>query len=108
MQVESQWSGPLPSSESIDRFNQVADHGGDRIIAEWEAEAAHRRAFERRALTAEITERILGRIFAFVFAMGALGTAAWCAYLGHPGAASVIGGATIAAVVAALVYQGKK
>lgn len=108
VETASSWSGPLPPPEAIAAFNEVADRGGDRIIAEWEAEAAHRREFEQNALAAEIVERRMGRWFGFLFAISALATASWCAYLGHPGAAAAIGSTTIAAVVGAFVYQGRR
>ena len=106
--VRSDWVGPLPSPEDIERFNRVVENGGARIFAEWEAEARHRREYESRALDAYIKLSRLGRITAFAFAMSALGVAAYCASIGQEWAATVIGGGTIASVVAALVAEGRR
>ena len=79
-----------------------------RILDEWEAEAAHRRAFERRAVVIEGFERIGGRILAFAFAVAALGVAVYLASIGAEWASGLIGTGTIASVVASLVYIRRK
>ncbi|WP_158285483.1 DUF2335 domain-containing protein [Azospirillum sp. A26] len=99
------WSGPLPSPVALEHYKQLVPDGAERIFTEWEAESAHRRISERRALTAEICERLGSRILAFLFAIGALLVASFCAWIGQPWPAAVIGGATIAAVVAAMVQK---
>jgi uncharacterized membrane protein len=102
--VQSAWSGPLPPPEALDRFNRVVPGSAERIIVEWEEEARHRRLYERRALMLRMVERIGGRLLAFIFAMLALGVAAYSISMGQPWPAAVIGGGTIASVVAALIY----
>ena len=104
----TEWAGPLPPPQVLEQFNQVIPDGAARIVREWEAESEHRRQWERKALDAQIREGLLARILAFAFALAALGTAGYCAYLGQPWPAAVIGGGTIAAVVTAMLYSRRE
>jgi uncharacterized membrane protein len=101
--VSSSWQGPLPSPDDLARYGNIVEGGAERLVREWEAEAAHRRAYEQRALRIEGLERILSRVFAYTFAMAALGVVVYCATIGQPWVAAVIGGGMIAAVVASLI-----
>ena len=98
------WSGPLPSPEALSRFNEVVENGAERIMRGWEIESDHRRAMENAAVRAEIWERIIARVSAAAFAFGALALSAYAASIDQATVASVVGGSTIAAVVAAMVY----
>lgn len=79
----------------------------ERIFAQWEAEAAHRRNYETTALKGAFAREQRGQYAAIAFALSALAVAAFALYLGHATAAGVIGGMTIASVVAAFLYQRK-
>ncbi len=100
----SQWSGPLPSPESIEAFRAVSPDLPDKIIYEWQEEAKHRRALEEQVVKSDISDRKWARISAFLFSIVALSVAAYCASIGLEVAASIIGGSTIASVVAAMLY----
>ena len=104
----SSWEGPLPPPIIIEEFDRIVPGAAARILDEWEAEAAHRRAFERRAVVIEGLERIGGRILAFAFAVAALGVAVYLASIGAEWASGLIGTGTIASVVASLVYIRRK
>lgn len=98
----------MPAPDDVQRYDELVPNGAERLFAEWEAESAHRRKSERRALSAEIFERIGSRVMAFLFALGALGTTAYCASIDQPWPAAVIGGGTLVAVVAAMIYKRKE
>ena len=74
--VSSQWSGPLPPPESLNRFNQVIPNGAERIFKMAEAEQAHRVAYETEALRATVVEakrgQILGATISIIAVFGAL------------------------------------
>jgi uncharacterized membrane protein len=101
------WEGPLPSPEIIGRFNDVVPNGGARIFAEWEAESSHRRRLESQAFAAERLERLGSRVLAFLFAIAALSTSAFCAYVGQPWPAGLIASGTIATVVVSFLRSQK-
>jgi uncharacterized membrane protein len=102
------WSGPLPAPADLQRFNEIIPDGASRIMALAEKQADHRIAYERRALFIEGAERLGSRSLAFIFAVVALGVAGYCATINQPWIAGILGGGTIASVVAALVYTTKK
>lgn len=102
-----EWSGPLPSPDVIAQFDNVVQNGAERIFKEWEREAEHRRAYEKKVSSVENFERVAGRIFAFLFSVSALAAAAYCASVGLPWPAGIIGGGTIGTVVLALTWQNR-
>lgn len=77
----------------------------ERIFAQWEAEAAHRRNYETTALTRAYDRDERGQRAAIAFALSALAVSAFALHQGHPSAAIAIGGLTIASVVGAFLYQ---
>jgi uncharacterized membrane protein len=101
------WAGPLPPPAILEQFNQIVENGAERIFSQWELETAHPRAYEASALRGSMWLDGIGRVTAFTFAMAALVVTAWAAWIGQSWVATVLGGGTIAAVAAALVYRGK-
>lgn len=93
-----QWVGPLPSPGDLSAFDAVVENGAERIVQQWERETSHRHKIERRELWLYAVNSVLGRVFAFVFVMGALATSAYMASIGAHVAASLIGGGTLAGV----------
>jgi uncharacterized membrane protein len=102
------WQGPLPDPSSLREFNEIVPGLAEKIVGEFQAEAAHRRSFEITALKAGVRSDIFARISAFIFSIFALIVAAYCAFLGFPVAAAAIGGVTIAAVVGAFIWGRAK
>lgn len=103
--AQQAWSGPLPHPETLHQFDAIVENGAERIFHQWEHEAAHRRTYETKALSAHIWMDAMGRIMAFVFAMSTLGLAAWFATIGQSWIAALFGGGTIAAVATALIKE---
>lgn len=109
MAVTAHWQGPLPPPAALQAFDAVVENGASRIFAEWESETSHRRIIEKRALTAQIWENILSRVFAFVFAGGALCGAIYLGTQGHDWLAGVIATSTIGLVIGGyLGTRGRK
>jgi uncharacterized membrane protein len=100
------WAGPLPPPSVVEQFDHLVENGAERIFRQWELETDHRRKYEALALRGSLWLDGIGRVTAFIFAMAALLVTGWAANIGEPWVAAVLGGGTIAAVVAALVYRG--
>lgn len=99
------WEAPLPPPAVLDEFNRVVPNGAERIVRAWEQESEHRRTIERTDQQAFYKDRRMGKIFALVFVLAALGVSAWCAFVGAEWLGAVIGGSTIASVVWAFIHQ---
>ena len=104
---QSAWSGPLPPPAILDQFNNVVENGAERIVSAWESETKHRQSLERKELSLYALDSVLGKIFAFIFVVGALFCSLWAAISGAEVFATVLGGGTIASVVWAFVSSSK-
>ena len=93
----------MPPPESLERFNEIVADGAERIMRQWEAETAHRRQLEQSELRLYGWSELLGKVFAFVFVVGALVAAVYMASVGAEWAAAILGMGTIASVVWAFV-----
>jgi uncharacterized membrane protein len=101
------FAGPLPHPSILKQYNEIQPDFAERILRLTEGEAEHRRFLTLRAQRIDGIETVLGQIFALVVALAAFATAAWLGYLGHPAAASIVGGSTVAALVVAFI-QGRR
>lgn len=99
------WQGPIPPPAVLREFGEIVPDAPERILRQWENESAHRRAMERGALDSHHRRSVQGLWNAIVFALGALVTANVALALHEPQAAMVLGGGTIASVVAIFIYQ---
>jgi len=86
----------LPDPEELARYQRHFPGLGDRIVSWTEEELLHRRSLERRTVDASIRLASRGQALAFLWAAGALGTAAGLALDGKNASA-------ITALAAALV-----
>ncbi len=96
-----EWQAPIPPPEILRGYNDVIENGAERLFSQFETEAKERRELTRRGQTHQFVVHLGGRLCALLFALSALGVAAYALHLGHQIAASVIGGGAIAMVVAA-------
>ena len=104
VELGSYWQGPLPPPAALEEFARLIPDAPKRIFRRWEAEADHRRAYEREALAA-IRRDARGQVSALLFALAALSVSAFALWLGEPWVAGTIGGGTIASIVGAFLYQ---
>ena len=101
--MREQWAGPLPPPQVLAGFNEIVPGAAERILAEFEQEAAHRRQLENRQASIISRDLIIGQLAALLFAIGALAVAAYSASIGAQWIGSIVGGGTIAAVVLAFL-----
>lgn len=99
----AEWQGPLPPPSILNQFNQVVDNGAERIFSAWERETKHRHSLESRDLTGTTLDAILGKIFAFLFVVTALGVCAYAVYREAEWVAAALGAGVIGSVVWAFV-----
>ncbi|MBY0506102.1 MAG: DUF2335 domain-containing protein [Bryobacteraceae bacterium] len=108
--VAASYSGPIPDPEMLRAYDRVSPGLAMRLVANAEAEAAHRRSLETAALRAEIEdrtrtshERLRGQVCACVITLAALAAGAYTALQGHELAGSVLGGIGICPIVTTFI-----
>ena len=70
--VHQQWTGPLPSPESLEKFNQVIPNGAERVVAMAEKEQSHRIEYEKLGLSASVKEARIGQFIGALICAGAI------------------------------------
>lgn len=107
--VRSQeWHGPLPPPAILEDFDNVVPNGAERIVKAWEDETRHRREIEVQEQRSFYRDMLVGKIFALIFVLAALGTAAFAAYVGAEWLGAILGAGTIGAVVWAFVRSQQR
>ena len=72
---------------------------------DFEKNAAHKRETEKWKTRADIFIKLLGQVFAFIFALAGLITTAYCAAIGQSWVAGIVGGTTIASVTGVFLIE---
>lgn len=80
----SQWTGPLPSPDALERFNQVVEGGAERIVRMAEQEGKHRRRLENRWSLTESFLRIGGLLFAGIIALSGISAGVFLIFYDKP------------------------
>jgi len=104
---QQSFSGPIPSPDILDRYNQIIPNAAERILTMAESDAQHQRDIEMLAIKCQASENRRGQYFGVVVTALAFVTAGVALYLGHPTAAAVIGGTTVVGLATAFVV-GKR
>jgi uncharacterized membrane protein len=103
----TQYSGPLPPSEELERYNQVVPGLADRLVATFEKQASHRMELEKMVIGHQLREgargQLIGASLSVVFLAGCL----WITHDGYPWVGLPLGGTTIIAL-ATIFVLGKK
>jgi uncharacterized membrane protein len=105
--IRREHRGPLPAPEDFEHYDHVLPGGAERIMRLTEREQAHRHKQEGRLVTGEYATRILGQVGALLALAMLLVLVGYCAAIGQPIAAGVIG-AIGAIVVAFLKYSAQR
>lgn len=101
--VQQSISGPLPSPEVLARYESIVPVAGERILRMAEKSQDNIHEGNIVALNAIAADTKRGQWCAFMVTPSAFATAAFLGYLGHPTAASVIGGATVVGLVGVFI-----
>jgi len=99
---------PLLPIAQIERLHKIRPDRVDWVFAQTEQEAAARRTEAVRTNTFIFAERIIGILCAFAIGICGLAGSIWLAYQGKEIAASSIGGVTLASLVSAFIYSGRR
>ena len=72
IQVQREFSGPIPHPDIIQGYENVVPGSADRIIKMAEVQAQHRQDMESIMVRAESRDGLLGVLFAFALGIGSL------------------------------------
>lgn len=97
----------MPDSRELEKYNEPVPGAAEKIMEAFSAQGEHRRSQEAKIIDANIAEVRAGQRYGMLFAIIALIAASFCAYVGQPWPASVIGGGTLGLGVVAFV-KGRK
>lgn len=103
----TQYSGPLPPAEELEKYNLVVPGMGERLVAAFEKQSSHRMDLEKLVITSQLNEssrgQWIGAALAIVFLAGCL----WITHDGYPWVGLPLGGTTIIAL-ATIFVLGKR
>jgi len=103
VQAVVSYQGPLPPAAELGRYNEVVPGSASRIIEWAEDERRHRHRIEARESRREAFRVYAGMVFGFLVTLLGLGGAIYLSLLGQAEVAKVLGGLTLAAIVAVFV-----
>ena len=109
----TQWQGPLPPPDALEKFNAIVENGAERVFSMAEQEQAHRLKLERDALdaniaTAQSESRIAGRgnlLGAAISMLAILSTLGSVALGAHWSVSVALVGVPIMSAVRALILR---
>ncbi len=101
------YSGPLPSPESLEKYNQIIPDGADRIMRMAENQSNHRIKIEETVISGQVKQSARGQIFGLIIAFFTLGSALVLSMFGHEAVACVLGGSTVISLATVFVI-GKR
>lgn len=102
--------GPLPPPEILKQYDSILPGTAERIIAMAEREGEHRRKLDllshshnSEILRYSARDSLLGQVFAFIIAIGFLGLAAYCVWLGNPWSGTILSAIGIGGIVSTFI-----
>lgn len=101
------WKAPLPPPSVLEEYNRAVPNGAERIVLAWERESEHRREIEANEQRLFYRDSTVGKVFALIFVLAALGVSAFAAWIGAEWLGIILGTGTIASVVWAFI-KGKQ
>jgi len=105
--IEQSFSGPLPTPAILEQYDHLLPGAAERILSMAENDASHQRDIEITALNAQARENRRGQYCGVFVVVIAFATAIVALSLGHPTAASVIGGTTVVGLATAFAIGRK-
>lgn len=104
IEVNQEFSGPIPPPHLLDQYNQIVPGAAERILSMAERQSAHRLELEKQVIASDIKKSERGQVFGLVVATVGLVLAFTLGMTGHQVAAGIIGGADIVSLAAIFVY----
>jgi len=100
-------SGPLPSPETLAKYNGIIPNGAERIMNMAEVQTNHRIEIEKVVVLNQVKQSGRGQIFGFIIALVGIGSSIFLAMNGFQIVATTLGGTTVIGLVTVFVY-GKR
>ena len=102
------YSGPIPPPDLLQRFDEVYPGAARQILDDFVQESVHRRAMERKVVSAESFKEVFGAIFGGLIGLTGVGGGLWLAHEGRSmgGLSTVF--ATLASLVGVFWYQTRR
>jgi uncharacterized membrane protein len=97
-------SGPVPSPEILEHYEQILPGAADRIIKMAETQMHHRHLLESNILKGNNRDSLLGIIFAFIISITITLGGTFVIYHGHGVAGTLLSGTGVAGLVSAFIY----
>ncbi|MFW6275566.1 MAG: DUF2335 domain-containing protein, partial [bacterium] len=101
-------SGPLPHPRTLKEYNSIIENGAERIVTVFEKQSDHRMQLEKKVITSQTTQSLLGQIFGFVIAIVFLIAGIYLVVNGHEAAGITIFGLDIVGLVTVFVIGKRK
>lgn len=101
--VREQWSGPLPSPRDLAEFDRVIPGAAERILAQFEKQAAHRMSIEWRVVRSKTWQSNMGSVFGFGIGTLGLWVAKEVAMSGQGAASAIIAAVDLVGLVSVFV-----
>ena len=99
-------SGPIPSPQILQQYNQVVPDAAERIICMAEKQSDHRIDIEKKVVDSNIIKSYMGMSCAAIIAVYGLYIAKEIAVNGNPWAAGIIAALDLGGLIAVAVYNG--
>ncbi len=103
-----QYSAPLPPPKALQDYNNILPGAAERIVAMAERQSAHRQELEKKAVSAQTRDSLLGLIFGLVIGLAAIAGGVICILNGHEIGGTILGGTGLASLVGVFVYGSKQ
>jgi len=104
---ETSFSGPLPSPETLKKFDEVIPGAAERIIKMAEGQFEHRTELERKVINSDIERSKWGQILGFVIAIVGLVCAVIISIYGSQIGGAALGLGTLASLVGVFMYGSR-
>jgi uncharacterized membrane protein len=79
------FSGPLPSPDILERYDQIVPGLADRVVTVFEEQATHRMDLERTVIKGDTRRANAGMVTAAVFGLSLLAASVYLIMNGHEG-----------------------
>lgn len=99
--------GPIPSPDSLEKYNNIIPNGADRIMIQSEKQGDHRRKIETIAIIGQTAQSFIGQLFGLLIGIYAVYCSYKCIMNGHEISGAVFGATGITGLVSVFVL-GKR
>jgi uncharacterized membrane protein len=106
--VASSFSGPLPPPEVLEGYDRIFPGLAERLVRMAEKQSDHRMELEKKAISAQLSESSRGQIFGLIIGLTGLILSSYVIVNGYAISGSILGGATLVALVSVFVVGKQK